>query len=330
MAQKMLDVVGIGNAIVDVIARADDAFLAAEGIAKGAMTLIDDARAQSLYAAMGPAIESSGGSAANTIAGLAALGAKTGYIGLVGNDTLGEIFRHDITALGAQFQTAAATDGVATAHCLILVTPDAQRSMNTFLGACVGLGPEHVHDAQIAAAKVVYLEGYLWDPPRAKEAFLKAATIAQQTGGKVALSLSDTFCVSRHRDSFLDLVRNQVDILFANEDELKALFETDDFDHAVSEIRQITRVAAITRGSQGAVILDADGVFNTAAGKVANVIDTTGAGDLFAAGFLHGYCSGADAATCGQFGNIVAAEVISHFGARPEADLKALVQGVTP
>ena len=180
MAQKMLDVVGIGNAIVDVIARADDAFLAAEGIAKGAMTLIDDARAQSLYAAMGPAIESSGGSAANTIAGLAALGAKTGYIGLVGNDMLGEIFRHDITALGAQFQTAAATDGVATARCLILVTPDAQRSMNTFLGACVGLGPEHVDDAQIAAAKVVYLEGYLWDPPRAKEAFLKAATIAQR------------------------------------------------------------------------------------------------------------------------------------------------------
>lgn len=325
MFEKTTDVVGIGNAIVDVIARTDDAFLEAQGIPKGAMTLIDDAQANALYAAMGPAIESSGGSAANTIAGLAALGSKTGYVGLVSHDSLGKIFRHDINALGVQFDTAAATDGSATARCLILVTPDAQRSMNTFLGACVGLGPEHVAEDQIAAAKVVYLEGYLWDPPRAKEAFLKAAGIAQETGGKVALSLSDVFCVGRHRDSFLDLVRHKVDLLFANEDELKALFETDDFETAIAAARQVTPMAAITRGADGAVILANDQILTVPVGTVGAIVDTTGAGDLFAAGFLHGYCRGQDAARCGQIGNSVAGEIISHYGARPEADLKVLI-----
>lgn len=322
---KSLDVVAIGNAIVDVISRCDDAFLADQGIEKGAMTLIDTARADSLYAAMGPGIEMSGGSAGNTAAGLAALGSRTGYIGKVAHDTLGRVFHHDITAQGVRFDTPTAEDGPPTARCLILVTPDAQRSMNTYLGACVNLTPDDVSEEMIAAAEVVYLEGYLWDPPEAKKAFVKAAQIAHRTGGKVALTLSDAFCVDRHREDFKELVKHHVDILFANEAEAISLFECERFDDAMQAVRFEVETAALTRSEKGAVILHRDAVHVLEAEPIDRVVDTTGAGDLYAAGFLHGYTAGKDMVTCGRMGAIAAAEVISHFGARPEADLKALV-----
>lgn len=325
MGAKQFDVVAIGNAIVDVIARADDAFLGAQGIDKGVMTLIDEARATTLYAAMGPAIESSGGSAANTIAGLANLGASTGYIGVVADDDLGMIFRHDITALGVQFPTAPVAAGPATARCLILVTPDAQRSMNTFLGACADLSVDHLDPTLLAAAKVVYLEGYLWDRPSAKAAFLEACRQTHAAGGKIALTLSDPFCVDRHRESFRSLIADEVDILFANVDELAALHETDDLEVALAATAEWVEVAAVTRGPDGAVIVAGEARTEIAATPVARVVDTTGAGDLFAAGFLRAYTQNLDLATCGRYGAVAAGEVISHFGARPETDLAELV-----
>lgn len=323
--EKTIDVVAIGNAIVDVIARQQDGFLAEHGIEKGAMTLIDTERAENLYAAMGPGIEMSGGSAANTAAGLAGLGATAAYVGKVASDQLGQVFRHDITAQGVRFETAADAEGAPTARCLILVTPDAQRSMNTFLGACVNLTPADVDEEVIARAKLVYLEGYLWDPPQAKEAFLKAARIAHETGGKVALSLSDPFCVDRHREEFVELVKHHVDVLFANEQEIMSLYQTDTFDEALQKVRWEVEITALTRSEKGSVAIDRDEIHILDAEPVAEVIDSTGAGDLFAAGFLHGLAQDRDIATCARMGGICAAEIIAHVGARPQADLKALV-----
>ncbi len=322
---KSLDVVAIGNAIVDVIARVDDDFLKTQAVERGAMTLIDADRGEALYAAMPPGVEVSGGSAGNTAAGLAALGGRAGYVGKVRDDVLGKVFRHDITAQGVRFETAPALDGPPTARCLVLVTPDAQRSMNTYLGACVNLTPDDVDPAMIGDAQVVYLEGYLWDPPKAKEAFLKAARIAHESGGKVALSLSDPFCVDRHRAEFQELVRHHVDILFANEHEIVSLFEARSFDEAMQKVRFEVETAALTRSERGSVVVHRDEVHVLDAEPAERVIDTTGAGDLYAAGFLHGYTRGRDAATCGQLGSLCAAEIISHIGARPEADLKKLV-----
>ena len=319
-----LDVVGIGNAIVDIIDDTDDAFLERHGMAKGGMALIDEARAEAIYAAMGPAIELSGGSAGNTIAGLASFGAACGYIGKVRNDQLGAVFRHDITAAGVRFTTPAATEGPATARCLILVTPDAQRTMNTFLGACVNLTPDDIDAELIASARITYLEGYLYDPPHAQEAFRKAASIARGAGRKVALSLSDSFCVERHRDAFLDLMRN-VDVLFANEAEITALFQTD-FDGAVRAVGGRTGLAAITRGPAGSVVVAGGEVIAVPAAPVARVVDTTGAGDLYAAGFLRGLTTARALADCARLGHIAAAEVIGHYGGRPETPLAELVK----
>jgi len=326
MTTATLDVVGIGNAIVDVISQADDAFLARHAMDKGAMMLIDEARAEAIYDAMGPGIEASGGSAGNTVAGLASLGGKAGYIGKVRDDLLGKVFRHDITAAGVTFPTPAAASGPATARCLILVTPDAQRTMNTFLGACVGLTPDDVDAEFVASAQVTYLEGYLYDPPQAQAAFRKAAEIAHAAGRKVSLSLSDSFCVHRHRQAFRDLVEGHVDVLFANEAELTALFETDDFDKAVHEVRRLTELAAVTRGARGSIVVTRDEVTAVPAAPVAQVVDTTGAGDLYAAGFLYGLTRNLPLAECGRIGSLAAAEIISHYGARPETSLAAYIK----
>ncbi len=321
MAERHLDVVGIGNAIVDVLANADDNLLIRQGMTKGAMTLIDAARAEALYSVMGAAIEVSGGSAANTIAGLASLGARAGFMGKIGNDQLGGIFRHDIQANGVVFETASAKSATPTARCLIFVTPDAQRTLNTYLGACIEFGPEDVDATLVAHSKVTYLEGYLWDPPAAKAAFLKAAKVAREAGRKVALSLSDAFCVERHRAEFRDLVREHVDILFANEAEIRSLWQVDSFDKALQATRGQCEIAALTRSARGSVILAGQEVHIVDAAPVSRVVDTTGAGDLYAAGFLYGYTGGRDPYDCGRIGAIAAAEVISHYGARPETPL---------
>lgn len=328
MTETKFDVVGIGNAIVDVLAHADDAFLADQGLPKGAMTLIDGDTADRLYDAMGPGIECSGGSAANTIAALASLGSRGAFVGKVRDDQLGQVFRHDITALGIAFDTPPARDGAPTARCLILVSPDAQRTMNTFLGACVALGPDDIAPATIAAARVTYLEGYLWDPPAAKEAFLKAARLAHEAGRKVALSLSDAFCVDRHRESFLDLLEHHVDILFANEDEIQALYRASSFDAALQHVRGHCEIAALTRGAKGSVVVAGDEVHVLDPAPVSRVVDTTGAGDAYAAGFLHGLARGRDLATCGRIAGIAAAEIIGFVGARPERPLEGLVASV--
>jgi sugar/nucleoside kinase (ribokinase family) len=336
MSSATLDVVGIGNAIVDVIAHADERFLAAENLAKGAMTLIDSERAQALYAKMGPAVESSGGSVANTMAGVASLGGPGyrggGYIGKVRDDVLGQVFRHDIAATGIRFETPPAVSGPGTARCLILVTQDGQRTMATFLGACVELGPEDIDAQLIGAAQVTYLEGYLFDPPRAQEAFRRAAQIAHRAGRKVALSLSDPFCVARHRAAFRELVMGEVDILFANEAEICSLYETGDFAEAAAAVRGHVAVAALTRSAHGSVVLGQGShgrgeAHDVAAAPVDHVADTTGAGDLYAAGFLYGLTRSLPLPTCGVIGSLCAAEIISHVGARPEAALRDLVAG---
>jgi sugar/nucleoside kinase (ribokinase family) len=325
MSAQSLDVVAIGNAIVDVLTHADDDALARHGLAKGAMTLIDGARAEALYAAMGPAMEVSGGSAANTAAGIASLGASGAFVGKVRNDQLGGIFRHDIRAAGVAFDVPPAVDGPPTARCLIFVTPDAQRTMQTYLGACVELQPDDVDTELVARAKITYLEGYLWDPPGAKKAFLKAAEIAHDADRKVALTLSDPFCVERHRAEFRDLVDGHVDVLFANEAEICSLYEAASFDDALHAVRGRCEVAVLTRSARGSVVLNGEDVHVIDAAPVDRVIDTTGAGDLYAAGFLVGYTSGRPLYDCGRMGALAAAEVISHFGARPETSLKALV-----
>ncbi len=325
MAERHLDVVGIGNAIVDVLANADDDLLVRQGMAKGAMTLIDAARAEALYSVMGSAIEVSGGSAANTIAGIASLGARAGFMGKIGNDQLGGIFRHDIQANGVVFETANAKSATPTARCLIFVTPDAQRTLNTYLGACIEFGPEDVDPGLVAHSKVTYLEGYLWDPPAAKAAFLKAAKVAREAGRKVALSLSDAFCVERHRAEFRELLREHVDILFANEAEIRSLWQVDSFDKALQATRGQCEVAALTRSARGSVILAGSEVHIVDAAPITRVVDTTGAGDLYAAGFLYGYTGGRDPYDCGRIGAIAAAEVIGHYGARPETPLSELL-----
>ncbi len=325
MTQASIDVVGIGNAIVDVIAHADDAFLAQEALVKGTMTLIDAERAEALYAMMGPAIEVSGGSVGNTMAGLASLGGRGAYIGKVRDDFLGEVYRHDITAIGVRFETPAATTGPGTARCLILVTPDGQRTMNTYLGACADLGPADIDPDVIAAAQITYLEGYLFDPPLAQEAFRKAAAIAHAAGRKVALSLSDPFCVGRHRAAFRDLVEREIDILFANEAEICSLYETADFAAAAAAVRGHVAIAALTRSAAGSVILADGAEHRIAAAPPARVVDTTGAGDLYAGGFLFGLIRDRPLPTCGEIGSLCAAEIISHVGARPETALSRLI-----
>jgi sugar/nucleoside kinase (ribokinase family) len=324
MAAPTLDVVGIGNAIVDVLAQADDSFILAEKVAKGAMTLIDEQRAEALYKRMGPGLEASGGSAANTIAGIASLGGKAAYIGKVADDLLGKVFAHDLRAAGVKYNTAPLKGGPTTARCLILVTPDAQRTMNTFLGASVEFEPGDVDRDLVAAAQVTYLEGYLFDRPRAKEAFRQAAEIAHQAGRKVSLTLSDPFCVDRHRADFRALVRGHVDILFANEAEICSLYETRNFDAAAREVRPECEIAVLTRSEKGAIVVTAEDKIAVPAAPVAKVVDTTGAGDLFASGFLYGFTRDKDLAHCTKLGALCAAEIIAHFGARPETKLNEL------
>jgi sugar/nucleoside kinase (ribokinase family) len=320
------DVIAIGNAIVDILARTEDDFLVKHGMAKGAMTLIDEARAEAIYAAMGPAIEISGGSAANTSVGVASFGGKAAFIGTVKDDTLGGVFVHDIRAAGVGFSTLPFKNGPATARSYILVTPDGERTMNTYLGAAQLLSAAEIAEAEITAAKVVYLEGYLWDPQNAKDAFVKAAKVAHQAKRTVALTLSDPFCVDRYRDEFLALVKNgTVDLLFANESELKSLYQTADFDTALAALRKDARLAVVTRSEQGALVAIADKIEAVDAFPVA-VVDTTGAGDLFAAGFLYGLARGLPHLTSARLGALAAAEVISHLGARPERRLAELAR----
>lgn len=325
MTSAAHDVTGIGHAVVDVISHAEDSFLTQHKMDKGAMMLIEQDQATAIYGDMGPGVESSGGSAANTMAGVASLGGKAAFIGKVRDDQLGEVFAHDIRSIGVTFKTAAATEGAATARCLILVTPDAQRTMNTFLGAAAEFSPEDVDEEIIRAAQVTYLEGYLWDRDAAKAAFLKASEIAHAADRKVALTLSDAFCVDRHRESFLDLVDGHVDTLFANEAEIKSLFQCDSFDEALQQVRGKCEVAALTRSEKGSVIVSGDEVHVVDAEPVEKVVDTTGAGDQYAAGFLYGLTNGYGLARAGRIGAIAAAEVISHLGARPEVSLKDLV-----
>ena len=318
------DVLGIGNAIVDVLAHAEDDFLTENNLAKGAMTLIGATDAEALYGRMAPAIEVSGGSAANTIVGVASLGGRGAFIGKVHDDQLGAVFAHDIGAAGVTFDSAPTVDGAPTARCLILVTPDAQRTMQTYLGACVELGPDDVDEDLIVSAQVTYLEGYLWDPPRAKKAFRQAAEYARRAGRRVALSLSDPFCVDRHRAEFRYLVENHVNILFANEEEIKSLYQVDDFDAALQQVRGHCDIVALTRSEKGSVVVAGDALHVLDAEPVKRVADTTGAGDSYAAGFLFGLTQGHDLALCGRLGGMAAAEIISHFGARPERPLAAL------
>lgn len=319
-------VLGIGNAIVDVVAHAEDAFLAGHGLAKGTMALIDEAMANRLYGQVGPAIECSGGSAANTIAGIASLGGTAAFIGKVADDELGKVFTHDIRALGVAFGTQQLKKGPSTARCIVLVSPDAQRTMQTYLGACTQLFPEDIDAETVAASGITYLEGYLWDPPHAKDAFVKAARIAAEAGRKVALSLSDPFCVDRHRADFLKLVEEHVDMLFANEAEIKHLYQVQNFDDALQHVRGHCAVAALTRSERGSVVVAGDEVHVVDAQPVAHVVDTTGAGDAYAAGFLFGLTQGKDLATCARLGGIASAEVISHLGARPEVSLRELAE----
>jgi len=328
MTTRRFDVTAIGNAIVDVLAKADDALLATHGLPKGAMSLIDATTAERLYDIMGPGVEASGGSAANTIAGIAALGGRTAYIGKVADDQLGDVFSHDIRAVGVTYDTPRLTEGLSTARCLIFVTPDAQRTMQTFLGATSQLGPEDVNMDYITASKVLYMEGYLWDQPRAKEAMRTAAIKAQQSGVKVAFTLSDAFCVARFREEFKELVEHHVDILFANEHEILSLYEVETFDEALQHVRRDCEKAALTRSEKGSVVVAGDEVHVIDAVKGVKVVDTTGAGDAYAAGFLYAYTQGRDLATCGRLGGVLAAEVISHMGPRLEADVRALAATV--
>lgn len=330
MSDPTLDVVGIGNAIVDVIAEVEDAFLAEFDIQKGGMTLIDEARGEALYAAMPPAAPLSGGSAANTMAGVASFGGQAGFIGKVKDDQLGRIYAHDIRAVGATFQAPLAAEGPATGRSLILVTPDAERSMNTYLGAAATFGPDDVDAALIQSAKILYMEGYLFDRDEAKAAFRSAAEIAHAAGRAVALSLSDSFCVARHGDDFRALIEDEVDLVFGNEDELLALYDVPDFDGALQAIRASNVTAALTRGAAGSVLVAAEEVHVIDAVPPAQLIDTTGAGDQYAAGVLYGWTQGFDLGTCGRLGSLAAAEVIDHIGPRPHRPLRELAGAAVP
>ena len=320
----VLDVVGIGNAIVDVLVQTDETFLNAHGLHKGGMALIDETQAEALYQASGPGLETSGGSVANTMVGIAQLGGRTGFIGRVRDDQLGGIFSHDIRAVGARFETPAATTGATTARCLIYVTPDAERTMCTFLGASTQLEPEDLDLSMVSQAKVLYLEGYLWDSPAAKRAFIAGAEACRAAGGKVALSLSDGFCVERHRESFLDLVNGHVDVLFANEGEIKSLYQTDSIASALDKVRGCCTVTAITRGGQASVVLSGDQRWDIGIFGLGDLVDTTGAGDLYAGGFLHAYTQGATLEDCGRLGALCAGQIVTQLGARSQVCLKEL------
>lgn len=318
------DVLTIGNAIVDIISRCDDHFLETNGIVKGAMNLIDAERAERLYDKMGPAVEASGGSAGNTAAGVASFGGKAAYFGKIADDQLGKIFAHDIRAQGVYYQTKPEGKFPPTARSMIFVTPDGERSMNTYLGACVEFGPEDVEPDVVASAKVTYFEGYLWDPPRAKQAIIECARIAHENGREMSMTLSDSFCVQRYRDEFLELMGSgTVDIVFANMQEALALYETDDFDLALSNMARDCKLAAVTMSEMGAVILKGKERIQVDAIKIAQLVDTTGAGDLFAAGFLYGYTQGRALAECGRLGCLAAGIVIQQIGPRPTTSLAA-------
>lgn len=319
------DVCAIGNAIVDIIAESDEAFLRDHGVPKGGMLLVDEARADYLYSRVGPGLEtSSGGSAANTTAGIASLGGKPAYIGKIRDDQFGGVFRHDLRSLGVHFATSPLSEGPSTARCLVLVTADSQRSMCTYLGACVELQERDVEESIVRQSRVLYLEGYLFDKPEPQAAFRHAARLAHQAGRLVALTLSDPFCVERHRDAFRALVKKDVDILFANEHELVALYQTNTFEEAMAMADTECKVAVGTRSASGALIAHNSELVKIEAEPVARVIDSTGAGDAFAAGFLYGLTHGHRLSSCGRLGAIVAAEVIGHYGPRPECDLKTL------
>jgi sugar/nucleoside kinase (ribokinase family) len=322
MQHKNFDVLTIGNAIVDVIAMVDENFIARENLVKGSMNLIDEPRAEQLYAAMSNATEISGGSAGNTAAGVASFGGKAAFFGKVKDDQLGAIYRHDMRSLGVTFDSKAATEGPATARSFILVTPDAERTMNTYLGACVNLSTVDVDAEIVKTCAITYMEGYLWDKPEAKEAFRLAAKIARDAGKLTAITLSDSFCVERHRESFLDLISNSIDIVFANESEIKSLYQTQNFDGAVSAIRKNCPMAVLTRSEKGSLILTATQTVEVAAHPVAKVVDVTGAGDLYAAGFLFGHTRQMELRRCAELGSFAAAEVISHTGARPLVNLE--------
>jgi sugar/nucleoside kinase (ribokinase family) len=327
MTAAKYDVLGIGNAIFDVLVQTDESFLAAHGMTKGGMALIDEHSAVAIYRDMGPATEMSGGSAANTIVGVANLGARAAYVGKVRDDQIGRLYSHDIRAAGVAFETKAAADGPATGCSYILVTPDGERTMNTYLGAAQELMPDDIDAAQVAASSIVYLEGYLWDPKSAKEAFVKAATTAHGAGRQVALTLSDSFCVDRYRDEFLDLMRSRtVDLVFANEAELHSLYQTSDFESALKQLRADTKLGVVTRSEKGCIVASKDGVVAVPAFPIDKLVDTTGAGDLFAAGFLFGLVRGAGHENAGRLGALAAAEVIQHIGARPQTSLKELAQ----
>ena len=327
MSQNPIDVLTLGNAIVDVLAHTDEAFLLQKNVHKGAMQLIDEARAEELYGDMGPAVIVSGGSAANTAAGIASFGVKAGFIGKVKNDETGRHFAHDLQAIDVHYDVALAEEGPATARSFILVTPDGERTMNTYLGACQNLTPDDVNPDTVRASSIVYLEGYLWDPPAAKEAFRKAVKIAHEAGNKVALTLSDAFCVDRYRDEFLGLMRDgSLDILFANIHELQSLYGTSDANSALAALREENVLGVITRSAEGALVVSRDGTRAVPAFPVERVVDTTGAGDLFAAGFLAGLTRNLDLADCARLGGLAAAEIISHLGARPQANLRELAQ----
>lgn len=330
MSKPIYGVVAVGNALLDVLAQTSEAFIADQkaqyGMEKGAMTLIDEPRAVELYAQMGTGTESSGGSAANTMAGFASFGGKGAFIGKVAEDALGKTFQNDIRSLGVKFDTQPLVVGAPTGRCLILVTPDAQRTMNTFLGASVELGADDIDTDLIASAQVTYLEGYLFDREQAKQAFIAAAEAARDAGHRVALTLSDPFCVDRHRSDFLRLVENHVDILFANEEEIKSLYMQNNFEDAASAVSKHVEIAALTRSEKGAVIVSGGKTVKVAAAPVAKVVDTTGAGDQFAAGFLYGFTQGMDLEKSGKLGAIAAAEVISHIGPRPGTSFAELAK----
>jgi sugar/nucleoside kinase (ribokinase family) len=327
MTSAKYDVLGIGNAIFDVLVQTDESFLATHGMTKGGMALIDESRAAAIYRDMGPATEMSGGSAANTIVGLANLGARAAYVGKVKDDQIGRLYSHDIRAAGVAFETRAALDGPATGCSYILVTPDGERTMNTYLGAAQELMPGDIDAAQVAASAIVYLEGYLWDPKNAKEAFVKASAIAHDAGRQVALTLSDSFCVDRYRGEFLDLMRNgTVDLVFANEAELHSLYQTSDFETALKQLRVDTKLGVVTRSEKGCVVASTYDVTAVPAFPIERMVDTTGAGDLFAAGFLFGLVRGAGHEKAGRLGALAAAEIIQHIGARPQTSLKELAQ----
>jgi adenosine kinase len=327
MAEAKYDVLGIGNAIFDVLVKTDEKFLSDHGMTKGGMSLIDEARAASIYRDMGPATEMSGGSAANTIVGIAGFGARAAYVGKVKDDQIGRLYAHDIRAAGVAFDTSPASGGPATGCSYILVTDDGERTMNTYLGAAQELTAADIDAEEVAGAKIVYLEGYLWDPESAKEAFVKAATIAHGAGRQVALTLSDAFCVDRYRDEFLELMRKgTVDLVFANEAELHSLYQTSDFDTALRQLRKDTKLGVVTRSENGCIVVSDDGVVAVPAFAIDRLVDTTGAGDLFAAGFLVGLVRNAGYENAGRLGALAAAEVIQHIGARPQVSLKELAK----